>query len=30
MVVAAFLIVLLIRRADVAQIQTDEPVTAAV
>jgi EmrB/QacA subfamily drug resistance transporter len=30
MVFAAFLIVLLIRRADVAQIQTDEPVTAAV
>jgi EmrB/QacA subfamily drug resistance transporter len=29
MVVAAFLIVLLIRRADVAQIQTDEPVAAA-
>jgi hypothetical protein len=30
MVVAAFLIVLLIRRADVAQIQTDEPITATV
>ena len=28
MVVAAILIVLLIRRADVAQIHTDEPVTA--
>ncbi len=30
MVVAAILIVLLIRRADVAQIHTDEPLTAPV
>jgi len=30
MVVAAILIMLLIRRTDVAQIHTDEPVTATV